>query len=81
MPGKTKLKQDFESISGVVSQLQIQRGNFKLIGHVTSMIPCKDSRVFYFSFNPKRCGLFGGVLFGEMKFVLSNCLSSEDLSI
>ena len=33
------------------------------------------------SFNPKRCGLFGGVLFGEMKFVLSNFLSNEDLSI
>ena len=31
--------------------------------------------------NPKRCGLFGGGLFGEMKFVLSNCLSSEALSI
>ena len=31
--------------------------------------------------NPKRCGLFGGVLLREMKFVLSNCLSSEDLSI
>ena len=31
--------------------------------------------------NPKRCGLFGGVLFGEMKFVLSNFLSNEDLSI
>ena len=33
------------------------------------------------SLNPKRCGLFGGVLFGEMKFVLSNFLSNEDLSI
>ena len=32
-------------------------------------------------FNPKRCGLFGGVLFGEMKFVLSNFFSGEDLSI
>jgi hypothetical protein len=32
-------------------------------------------------FNPKRCGLLGGVLFGEMKFVLSNFLSNEDLSI
>jgi hypothetical protein len=32
-------------------------------------------------FNPKRCGLFGGVLFGEMKFVLSNFLSNEDLII
>jgi hypothetical protein len=31
--------------------------------------------------NPKRCGLFGGVLFGEMKFFLSNFLSNEDLSI
>ena len=27
-------------------------------------------------FNPKRCGLLGGVLFGEMKFVLSNFLSN-----
>ena len=33
------------------------------------------------TFNPKRCRLLGGVLFGEMKFVLSNFLSSEDLSI
>ena len=31
--------------------------------------------------NPKRCGLLGGVLFGEMKFVLSNFFSGEDLSI
>ena len=31
--------------------------------------------------NPKWCRLFGGVLFGEMKFVLSNFLSNEDLSI
>ena len=31
--------------------------------------------------NPKRCGLFGVVHFGEMKFVLSNFLSNEDLSI
>ena len=31
--------------------------------------------------NPKWCGLLGGVLFGEMKFVLSNFLSNEDLSI
>ena len=28
--------------------------------------------------NPKRCGLFEGVLFGEMNFVLSNLLSNED---
>ena len=34
-----------------------------------------------YSFNPKRPGLLGGVLFGEMQFVLSNCLLSEDLSI
>ena len=34
-----------------------------------------------YRFNPKRCGLLGGVLFGEMKFVLSNFLSNEDLSI
>ena len=32
-------------------------------------------------FNPKRPRLLGGVLFGEMKFVLSNFLSNEDLSI
>jgi hypothetical protein len=32
-------------------------------------------------YGPKRPGLLGGVLFGEMKFVLSNFLSSEDLSI
>ena len=31
--------------------------------------------------NPKRPGLLEGVLFGEMKFVLLNFLSSEDLSI
>ena len=31
--------------------------------------------------NPKRPGLFWGVLFGEMKFVLSNFLSNENLSI
>ena len=31
--------------------------------------------------NPKRPGLLGGELFGEMKFVLSNPLSSEDVSI
>ena len=31
--------------------------------------------------NPKQCGLFGGVLFGEMKFILSNFLSNEVLSI
>ena len=31
--------------------------------------------------NPKRHGLLGGVFFGEMKFVLSNFLSNEDLSI
>ena len=30
--------------------------------------------------NPKRPGLLGVVLFGEIKFVLSNFLSSEDLS-
>jgi hypothetical protein len=29
--------------------------------------------------NPKRPGLLGGVLFGEMKFVLSNVLSSEEV--
>ena len=34
-----------------------------------------------FGFNPKRCGLLGGVLFGEMKFVLSNFCSSEYLSV
>ena len=33
------------------------------------------------SLNPKRPGLLEGVLFGEMKFVLSNFLSSENLSI
>ena len=33
------------------------------------------------SINPKRPGLLGGVLFGEMKFVLSNFCSSEDISI
>ena len=33
------------------------------------------------SINPKRPRLLEGVLFGEMKFVLSNFLSSEDLSI
>ena len=32
-------------------------------------------------FNPKRPGLFWGVLFGEMKFVLSKFLSNENLSI
>ena len=32
-------------------------------------------------FNLKRCGLFGGVFLGETKFVLSNFLSNEDLSI
>ena len=32
-------------------------------------------------FNPKRCGLLGGVFFGEIKFVVSNFLSNEDLSI
>ena len=31
-------------------------------------------------FNPKNCGLLGGVFFGETKFVLSNFLSNEDLS-
>ena len=31
--------------------------------------------------NLKTPGLFGGVLFGEMKFVLSNFLSSENLSM
>jgi hypothetical protein len=31
--------------------------------------------------NHKKCGLLGGVLFGEMKFVLSNFLSNENLSI
>ena len=31
--------------------------------------------------NPTEPGLLGGGLFGEMKFVLSNFLSSEDLSI
>ena len=29
--------------------------------------------------NPKRAGLLGGVLFGEMKFVIS--IFNEDLSI
>ena len=33
-----------------------------------------------FALNPKQSGLFGGVLFREMKFVLSNFLSNEDLS-
>jgi hypothetical protein len=32
-------------------------------------------------FNSKRPGLVGGVLFGEMKFVLLIFLSSEDLII
>jgi hypothetical protein len=32
-------------------------------------------------FNPKQCGLLGGVLFREMKFILSNFLSNEDLSV
>ena len=45
----------------------------------------KNKNLLYFSgnlpINPKIPGLFWGVLFGEMKFVLSNCLSSEDLSI
>ena len=36
---------------------------------------------FFILLNPKRCGLLGGVFFGEMKFVLSNFLSNEDLSI
>ena len=31
-------------------------------------------------FNPKRWGLLAGVFFGEMKFVLSNFLSNENLS-
>ena len=31
-------------------------------------------------FNPKNCGLLGGVFFGETKFALSNFLSNEDLS-
>jgi hypothetical protein len=39
---------------------------------------CKASKDAY---NPNGCGLFGGVLFREMKFVLSNYLSNEDLSI
>jgi hypothetical protein len=38
-------------------------------------------KVIKTNLNPKRCGLFGGVLFGEMKFVLSSFLSNEDLSI
>jgi hypothetical protein len=39
-------------------------------------------RFFFLAFfNPKRPGLLGGVVFGEMKFVLSNCLSSDNLSI
>ena len=32
-------------------------------------------------FHPKRTGLLVGILFGKMKFVLSNFLSKEDLSI
>ena len=31
--------------------------------------------------NPKRCGLLEGVLFGEMKFVLSNSLLFSDFQI
>ena len=34
-----------------------------------------------YTVNPKTHGLLGGVLFGEMKFVLSNFLSKGDLSI
>jgi hypothetical protein len=37
--------------------------------------------VLEYHFDPKRPGLLGGVLYGEMKFVLSNFFSSEDLSI
>jgi hypothetical protein len=43
--------------------------------------PYMEKRQSNSSVNPKRPGLLGGVLFGEMKFVLSNFLSSEDLSI
>ena len=44
----------------------------------------KGGKMFYlikYDPNPKWCGLLGGVLFGEMKFVLSIFLSNEDLSI
>ena len=45
--------------------------------HALNMTP---SKLKFFD-NPKRWGLLGGVLFREMKFVLSNFLSNEDLSI
>ena len=32
--------------------------------------PCHYQSIMVNPINPKRCGLFGGVLFGEMKFVL-----------
>jgi hypothetical protein len=49
----------------------------------THLVIVKSDNWSLFSvvFNPKRCGLFGGVFFGEMKFTLLNFLSNEDLSI
>ena len=35
----------FENNRRLVGQLQIHGGNFKLIGHVTSLIPGKNSRM------------------------------------
>ena len=73
-------------------QLELITSTFVLYGSMgcqvfnilwTDMSQCQWPTEFVdvFSFKPKRCGLLGGVLFGKMKFVLSNFLSSEDLSI
>ena len=58
-----------------------------MIGNPRYVVPFDIKRASYdecndlFSIYPKRCGLLGGVLFGKMKFVLSNFLSNENLSI
>ena len=61
----------------------LQGGNItgKLFNKKTIKIAYSTTRNMEQHINPKRPELLRGVLFGEMKFVLSNFLSNEDLSI
>ena len=58
----------------------LQRGLQFIVAGVGKVLIYKSSCELSL-FNPKNCGLLGGVFFGETKFVLSNFLSNEDLSI
>ena len=66
---KTKIFPDYQGMRAISLLYLIKKNHLIMSGNNLDF------------FNPNQCGLLGGVLFGEMKFVLSKFLSNENLSI